>query len=318
MTTWEVVLYLAVHNAVPRIVLIPCCSTEIFESLCRYYSLQFNLSDDLTSYLPVFARDRIQDASTIRDDEAVKMADVVVPVSVRKSGTMDQIIARLDGQSLLSSFLTRYQSRTTPLHVSYTNDYHYNTDLSEISKDFIFHWTRTTYKPWPDEILLDYYGDVVNSLSYPRTAVKTLEHIMECGKLIGSNRHMPGNQRCVSFTVKEPFDFIPLMRWRSRYREMSFEPYGIGIRNSVAIAQKVTYTDSIIDKNDSERWLIQSAGKKGNWTLEAEYRCKGDFIFSKISRDDLLIICPTPGEASWFSEKFGIRVLPMFKQEMKF
>jgi hypothetical protein len=63
---------------------------------------------------------------------------------------------------------------------------------------------------------------------------------------------------------------------------------------------------------------MQSAGKKGNWTLEAEYRCKGDFIFSKISRDDLLIICPTPGEASWFSEKFGIRVLPMFKQEMKF
>jgi hypothetical protein len=58
---------------------------------------------------------------------------------------------------------------------------------------------------------------------------------------------------------------------------------------------------------------MQSAGKKGNWAVEAEYRCKGDFAFSEVSRDELLIICASSDEASWFSEKFGIRALPMFK-----
>jgi hypothetical protein len=317
MQTWEIVLFLAVKYSIPGIILIPCSRKECYLSQCRYYTVQFGLDISITEFLPVEMGDESTQVEILRDQTAIGLSDCVVPVSIRKSGSMNQLLSLIDKTKLQNKFLISYKPRSIPLYFDYTVTETVNIELTAIAPDFIFHWTRTTYNPWPDELLADYYNDIVDSICYPRTASKTLEHILESGRIIGSGRHMPDNERCVSFTGKQPVDFIALMRWRKRYREMSFEPYGIGIRKSEAFAggvKKVTYIDSSDDKKDEVHWLRQSVGKKGNWTVEDEYRHKGDFPVFMIDRKDVLIICAIPDEALGLSEKFGINAVSMFKE----
>lgn len=317
MQTWEVVLFLAVKNCIPRIVLIPCSGKESFSSLCSFYSRQFNLDDGITEYLPVETGNEAVRIESVRDQCAVGVADILVPVALRKNGTLMQLLSTVEKSTLQSQFVTQYQARSAPLNFRYNNGLQVNDQLIDVSAGYLFHWTRTTYEPWPDERMWDYYDAIISSNSYARTALKTLEHILDSGAIIGSSRHMPGGQRCVSFTGKRPDEFLPLMRWRSRYHEMSYEPYGIGVRKSAALADgviKVFYTDSRNGKENGERWLLQSSGKKGNWVIEDEYRCKDDFRHSGVEKKDLLVVCATPDEAPRLFDTFGIRVLPMFKK----
>lgn len=317
MQTWEVVLFLAVKNSIPRIVLVPCSGKESFSSQCSFYSRQFNLDDGSTEYLPVETGNEAVRIESVRDQCAIGASDILVPVALRKNGSLMQLLSTVEKSRVQSQFVTQYQARLVPLHSRYTDGMVINNHLIEGSAEYLFHWTRATYDSWPDERRCDYYDAILRSNSYARTALKTLEHIMDSGVIIGSSRHMPGKQRCVSFTGKRPDEFLPLMRWRSRYHEMSYEPYGIGIKKSAALAdgvKKVAYRDSINGKKDGERWLLQSPGKKGNWVVEDEYRCKDDFRLSGVKQNDMLIVCATPDEVPGLFDKFGIRVLSMFKK----
>lgn len=313
--TWEMSLFSSVEQSVPVIILIPVSSAESFDSLQNYYCTQFRIDPAKTVFLPVAGSEIGPDEQKRRDRVAVEMADLVVPVSIRKGGFLDQIVSTIEPASCCMDFRTPYQSKGSIQKSCYTDlSLHDDIQAGWLS-DYLFHWTRTTWKPWPDELLADYYSDIVHSVGYPRTALKTLEHILESRMIIGSDRHMPGRQRCVSFTGEMPAQFLPLMRWRSRYKEMSFEPYGIGIRKDLALergVKSVIYTDNTAGISSDNRWHSQSLGKKGNWFVECEYRCREQFSLAEIDQNDIVIICPTVAEALNLSCKFGIKAVSMF------
>jgi hypothetical protein len=125
---------------------------------------------------------------------------------------------------------------------------------------------------------------------------------------------MPGNVPVVSLSDLSPVEVIPLMRWRARYRQMSFEPYGIGIERQVALEHGICPV-RYYDRENGELpaaeniWLSQSAGTKGNWTAEREYRHRGDFNLGAIPRNKLLLLCHTAAEADQIEMETGIRAV---------
>jgi hypothetical protein len=313
--SWEISLFSAIELSVPMIILIPVSSEKWFDSLRSYYCTQFRIDPAKAVFLPVTGSENELDEQKNRDLVTVEMADLVVPVSIRKDGFLDQIVSTIEPGSCCMDFRTPYQSKGCIQKVCYT-DRNLRDEIQENwLSDYLFHWTRTTWKPWPDELLVDYYKDIVHSVEYTRAAFRTLEHILESRLIIGSDRHMPGKLRCVSFTGKTPAQFLPLMRWRSRYKEMSFEPYGIGVKKSVALergVKKVIYTKSTAGVSGEDIWHTQSSGEKGNWLLEDEYRCREEFYLADIDKSDLVVICPTVAEAADLSCKIGLRAVPMF------
>jgi hypothetical protein len=97
---------------------------------------------------------------------------------------------------------------------------------------------------------------------------------------------------------------------------MSFEPYGIAIRQ--AEAEKigvvpVKYYDGRMPDGIpcDERWHWQSTGKIGDWKAEHEYRHRGDLRFDDIPVEALCVITRFPHEKTAIERDFGIEAVSM-------
>jgi hypothetical protein len=128
---------------------------------------------------------------------------------------------------------------------------------------------------------------------------------------------MPLDYNCVSFTGASISDFAKYMQWRKRYKEFSFEPYGIGIEKTTAVSlgiEKVKYLSEKEIKNidSNSRWKFQSKGKFTDWSREEEYRFKQDFLLSSVSPEKMICICASKEEANQIEMKFNIRSYSIF------
>jgi len=306
--TWDLVTAAAIICKVDVRVIVPASSPDDFDNKRMSCSRQFGILPG--SIIPYYHDNSLskKEICELRDRHIVNESDTLIRISIRKKGLMDTLAAQHSLKAaIISSFETPYAHRIVPIH------YHIDTEgvpkeTIQLKNQFIIHWTRSSTGPWPGERLYDYYNAVLNSPTYPRTAFHSLQNILRVRKIFASSSHMPGNVSVVSFSASSPVDFIPLMRWRSRYRQMSFEPYGIGIEREYALAtgmRRVTYTKK--KSNDGNgRWLVQSAGVKGNWEPEKEYRYKGDYDLSRTPGDKLAAFCLYKHEADSLTREFGI------------
>jgi hypothetical protein len=126
---------------------------------------------------------------------------------------------------------------------------------------------------------------------------------------------MPEQTATVSFTGLSPIEALPLMRWRARYRRMSFEPYGIGIDRSIAVEHGIDevqyhglceYPASDVPR----RWLLQSVGREGDWRQEREYRHLGDFDLHRVPREGVVLFCHHADEVDLLKRETELRVIP--------
>jgi hypothetical protein len=319
--TWELPTVLGAREKMPLRVFVPLADPEEFASECDSLTYQFDLDPDLTEFLPVTdAGNASTPASTMirRDRLIVKQAHLLIPVSVREDGGMENLItvARAFDREINADFKISHEERTDPLASDFTG-HPINPEIQNLKRDFVVHWTRATNGPWPDERLSDFYGDILKSNSWPRTGLETLRRIVSKKRLIASYFHMPAGVATVSFSALPPSEVIPLMKWRARYRRMSFEPYGVGLSCEAAKAagiRPVTYVDSPVDPETSdERWLKQTKGRVADWRQEKEYRIRGDLSFAGISQDDIVLFCKTPQEAVSLRQEFPYRVMSMFQ-----
>ena len=127
---------------------------------------------------------------------------------------------------------------------------------------------------------------------------------------------MPQNACTVSFTSLSPLEFIPMMKYRARYQEMSFEPYGIGIEkkraNDFSILPVNYYTKN--KQQSGGDWLSQSNGSKTNWRDENEYRFFGDLSLDKIDKSAIALFCKSREEAEVLQKDFGYNTIPLFEK----
>ena len=317
MSTWELLIVLASQNKVHQYILIPANNIEHFHSLCQSTAYQFKLDNTMVEFMPVFPdKDRTSrnDLMQKRDKTVFENADVLLPVSIRQNGFMDRLVSEFSNKRIIQNFRVPYEKHTAPL--SYRID---RKKLSQKIKDirtdqYIIHWTRTANSAWPTERLCDYYTSILEADTYPRSALATLKNIMETKRIIASSKHMPKKIASVSFSSLSPYEMTPLIRWRARYLQMSFEPYGIGIESQYALASNiypVRYYDKKsyhnLSKNDS--WLYQSTGIKTDWRVEHEFRYRGDFNLSLIPINKLICFCFNENEAATLENLYDIRTL---------
>jgi len=118
MSTWEILLLLAKQNKVRQNILITAKNMTDFDSQYKSTVYQFDLNKNMQEFMPVlpdsssFSRD---DLMQKRDKLIFSLADILIPVSVRKNGLMDKLICELCNKSIMREFKIDYNYSTTPL-----------------------------------------------------------------------------------------------------------------------------------------------------------------------------------------------------------
>jgi len=321
MQTWDILTALASLHNVSRKIYIPASSHAEFMRTAACLTEQFVLERSLTAFVPViFDADKIskREALVLRDERIIGDADRLIPVSIKSGGNMETLLNRFNHKNCIRSFQTDYRKQENSLAYVITEN-ELTDEIKSLGDSYLFHWTRTFNTAWPDEKLLDYYRAVLTCDRYPRTAFDSLRRILSRNKICATSKNMPGNRATVSFTGLPPEALTPLVRWRARYQQMSFEPYGIGIDKKCALdtgIRPVIYYDKKDNARieNENRWLTQSHGEITDWRREKEYRIKGDFDLTEIPREYLRAVCRFPGEAHEIQACTGIKTISFVKE----
>ena len=242
----------------------------------------------------------------LRDRYAIAAADAIYPVSIRPGGKLDTL---LSGNGLnpkvRSDFRIAWETPGKMPAYDFTDK-----PVNPLpGRDWLVHWTRSSQGPWPGEKAWEFYRDLLDRPeTYVRSARETLSRILREGVIRSTAWRLPDGVSAVSFTSLDPENAVPLMRWRKRFVRYSFEPYGIGIRKDVLAglgAKPVRYTDGSSVYEGRERLFAQSAGARGDWRKEREWRFHGDVSIGDIPADDLIVIVPDGDTARDFELSAG-------------
>ncbi|KPA09486.1 hypothetical protein MHK_010318 [Candidatus Magnetomorum sp. HK-1] len=313
--TWELCVFLAQKEGLDQVIVIPSKNPDDFENQKNYIIKQFCLDLNRVSFEAVYT----EDPKTLRyqrDAKIVSSSDKLIPIAVRKKGHMEKLITQKKQQNpncLIQDFQIKYQKNKTPIgyHIDQSRLSHH---IYQLSSEYLIHWTRASNGPWPTEIKYEYFNAILKNDTYPRNALDTLKNILDLSQIKASTRHMPQKTPTVSFSGLLPHEAIPLMRWRARFCQMSFEPYGIGIEKSYAQSmgiQAVKYYKLNSHPKGVAPWLCQSTGRQGDWQLEKEYRFLGDIDLFKIPNDKLVCFCLKQDEAIKLHKKYKIKAIAM-------
>ncbi len=318
MITWELITALSIMSDCRCLIYVPSIDKEDFSRSCTWLAKQFELNEERCEYHSVngLCVDKAE-INKLRDEQIICDADIILPVSIRPSGRLEKLLEghaeKIDRRFQVdydeSSKRIAYRVDPSTLH----------NDLEELNQRYLIHWTRATNDAWPSENKIDFYRDLIESDAWPRSAFETLRRIMSDRIIHASDRHMPQKEKTVSFTALSIKEVIPLMRYRARYRQMSFEPYGIGIEREEAKRigiKPVEYYNA--EKNSKPpgipAWLTQSEGMKGDWKAEDEYRCRGSINLDDISADKICLFCRFESEAQILREQFDYNVYAICRE----
>ena len=278
---------------------------------------EYNLNPDKL-YFVFYENISKKEFQTKRDHAIIKSVDKIFPISIRKDGNLEKLILH-NKNKIDSSFQITHKKPTTTLAYNLDNVL-FTEQIKLISNDYIIHWTKTPRNKWHFETLYSYYNAILQSDNYPRTAFYALQNIITEKSIIASKTHMPKNIPTVSFTSLSPLEMIPLFKWRSRYQEMSFEPYGIGIDKNSPKANEimeVIYYDKneadLIFSDENKIWRSQSKGVYTHWETEHELRYLGDFNLEDIPTSDLILFTRYKKEADQLEQSTGIQTISFQK-----
>jgi hypothetical protein len=321
--SWELTLFLAVKYDIKRVVYLPLPLDGDPHKMTEYYREQYRLDAEQTDYRFIDSvtgyRGRL-DYMKRRDMIILKKAERLIPVSVQSGGNMDKYLNALKGtgKEIDRRFSTDYCREQSPIKNEYPL-FGFDGAADTALKDYLVHWTRTANGPWPQETRFEYYDSVLKSANrYSHDSLLTLINILKDKTICASSRHMPKDVRAVSFSALRPSRAMALMRWRARYREMTFEPYGIAIDINYARSlgiRKVIYGHKERSRNlaAAERPFFQSNGRDNNWPREREYRHRDDLRLDNIPRDKIKVIVRRSEEKGRIAELFDGPVVSLYK-----
>jgi len=301
MNCWEMALFLSAKLDANVQIVAPLPAGGDESEIISYYTKQFEIASDLVRWTFINSKPGTEGTHLFmkkRDNYILSRADKLLPISIRPNGTFDNYLNSLDKTSaqVSNNYLTGYKkSDSVGYDIKRQN---INPEIDKSLFGCLIHWTRTSNTLWPDERLYDFYNSIVLSDDmYSHSALKTLLKIVGDKTFCSSARHMQKGVKAVSFSSLPPSKASKLMRYRARYREMSFEPYGLAIKANMADdlgVRPVIYgsIDQYRKLNDLDRKYFHSVGRTGNWPDENEYRLLSDLQFSGIvERDMILIVC---------------------------
>jgi len=333
MNTWELVTWsagaagahLQLHMSIPfrdtiagSMVDAPVGKDAVAEMILR----EFELNPARTEF-----RFHCQDSAVRRkqfwperDEEIVRLADILYPVSIRSGGNFENLLnTAIPGGKIDRRFSVPYDSvnpdRNHPLPMK---------DRASACHDapwpYLTHWTRSANGKWPGETAAAYYRDIIQpGRAYPRSALATLMRILAEKRIRASHWRIRESHDVVSFTALPPSASVKLMRWRKRFVRWNFEPYGIVIRKDAVQAiglRPVMYgvPGDYKKLSVSDQPFFQNRGVRGgDWTPEHEWRYVGDLDLHGIPHDALKVIVCSPEDVARVRPVTDAEILPLYR-----
>nr|MBN2276656.1 hypothetical protein [candidate division Zixibacteria bacterium] len=323
MNSWEIGLSLSLELRLPIRLIVPLDKSREPEEIKKYYIEQFDLSRSNIEWLFLESKSRGDHRQLFpqeRDRIIINEADIIYPVSIRPGGNLEELINKASGtgKKIVTRFQVPYADKHHPCN-SGPNLKQLDPTIDTKLPGFLIHWTRGVTGPWPGERYIDYYRAITGSNHhYPRNALETLLRILREQRLRASSRHQRAGIEAVSFSSLPPTAAAGLMKWRARYSEMTFEPYGLAFDGNFAGTigiRKVFYGSSemcrYLDNNDKPYY--QNIGTIGNWMPEKEYRHIGDIDLTCLPRDRMAFIVRKKEEIASVKSLFNGPVLNLEK-----
>ena len=292
MATWELPIFLVSKLNGNHVIISPVFVGENVDRVYQNTLCEFGLDENST--VMVFVESSLKSNSPkinwpARDKEAMELAQVIAPISIREGGRLDKMLA---------NFTTKINNAyRTDFRFGVSHPAHYTKSSAKI--DFkkwnhIAHWTKTRIGPWPGELKRDYYAGLVNSGErYRGNAFATLLRIIGEKKIRASSEKIREKSKVVGFSSASPNRIIEMMRWCPKKVNWNFEPYGIAIDKEYAASigiKPVLYGD---DKDyahlaECEKPFFHGRGRETvDWTAEQEWRHLGDLDLSIIPQDKI-------------------------------
>ncbi|MCS7466249.1 hypothetical protein NZK35_06110 [Stieleria sp. ICT_E10.1] len=189
---------------------------------------------------------------------------------------------------------------------------------------WLVHCTRISQGPWPgqtdrqhrDGLLL---GDTTLATIAKRTPLDSLQRIVRMRRVVGSAVASDRSWPVVCFSEESLERLLSRRSYRPHLHRWDYEPYGIAIRKSAAIAagaRPVIYGSAEQRKTiaEIERYRFQSVGKTYDWTREREWRFAGDVDLDRLDRRDVRVFVADPTDVSRVAGHFDVSVVGQFVQ----
>jgi len=299
---WNIVTVLAGKNGMEIILIVKAQDDREGQNEFKRLIVEFALDKNRTSplYLGENAVNQPKKLWILRDNLALKTADVVYPISIRPGGKLDNLLLKSDFNAEVRNDFRIDWLKEKEVEKRLVYDFSGRVINSFPEGKWLVHWTRSSRGLWPGEKAWKFYRDLFeNPHTYVRSARETLIKILTERLIRGSSWKLPGKLKAVSLTSLAPGEAVPLMRWRKRFVMYSFEPYGIAIKRDILVrmgAMEVQYEKPHAGSL-SEKLFVQSPGEKGDWTKEKEWRIPGDLRFDTIDKNDYFVIVPDESDS---------------------
>ncbi|MEZ6063748.1 MAG: hypothetical protein R3C19_25655 [Planctomycetaceae bacterium] len=176
---------------------------------------------------------------------------------------------------------------------------------------WLAHWTRPGFGPWPDQNEEDYLDELILGCdSSNRSALAALLRIASTGKLAASRHSVRGTADVVSFTAVPLTEFRQRRVFRRHRHRFDFEPCGVAVRRTALRelgARPVIYGDESqrLELAESQQVFFQPASNRSgsiHWSDEREWRLVGSLNLRQLAQDDVCLFVDTRRQAALFSE----------------
>jgi hypothetical protein len=309
--TWNFQLFCGTLLKIKMRIVVPAIDRKIFKKISNHYKEQFKGNENKVEY--VFIKCNSNDKNNIRDQYIINNSERIFPISIRKNGFFykslksNEIIDTTFEINYVAHPCEKRKKKYQPIDSKKFNNL----------ENYLFHWTRKPKENWPNENQFDYYMSILRKDDGYRTAFDTLCNILDNNLIYSSSRHASKTSKMVSFTGSPIYQFFDLMKWRNKYNEMSYEPYGIGINREDALKigfKKVLYCsrDEFDKLTIDEKKIYHSSGIKTDWSKENEYRYFCDLDLNKIPKEKKICICQNSDESSYVEKKYGIKSYSLY------
>ncbi len=323
---WEYITWYAARRKIPVwIVLPPDRLSGTLEKIQSIIS-RLELDEKSSTFLQPLSDDKLTKAHNmhLRDMVAFNLAHYRLPIALRKGSYWNDLAENAD--DINHQFETRYPGRPKPGWLHLREDCSNPIETEDI--EYLIHWTRGVYGPWPGESEADYFTELLESESgNPRDGFNTLKQIISSGVLRGEGRMIRAGEPTISFTSSPPCYTLKNIRYRSALGHWNYEPYGIAIPRSILTdigIRPVIYgkKDFYYELSDEDKPYFQFSGRntsqieqKGdsntnNWISENEWRFSGDLDFRSFAKQICLLL-PSRSEAQRMQSDTGYRSLPL-------
>lgn len=201
----------------------------------------------------------------VATDDDLAHADVLIPISIRKGGTMERL-AR-SGNVLepnLEILLPTPHSQLSALHSQLPTPHSH-----------LWHYTRSCPGPWPGQTRDEWFGSLLeNHPGAAHSGGDALDRILHERKIRACGKMIKGAHPVVCFSERSPDELLNLRRYKPALLRWDFEPFAIGIPKSLCPdIRPVVYSFQ-----PTNNYLYQKHDPpKVDFMHEAEWRNLGDF-----------------------------------------